>query len=240
MFGIETDLLWVFIRNVGSFVIALGILVAVHEWGHFIVARKCGVKVLRFSIGFGKPLYKRITSTGMEFVIAAIPLGGYVRMLDGRVDQVAEKDINESFDIQPVWKRFAIVAAGPGINFLFAILILMIVAMIGQDKAKPYIGDVIPDSYLAASAISAGDMITQVDGSDTKTWQAVNIELMRFIGADTISLTVEKPSGQSVAYDINMPNWQFDPESDSMFESIGFVPFRPQPSKVIALSLIHI
>ena len=80
------------IRNIGAFIMALGILVAVHEWGHFIIARKCGVKVLRFSIGFGKPLYKRITSTGMEFVIAAIPLGGYVRMLDSRVDDVAEQD----------------------------------------------------------------------------------------------------------------------------------------------------
>ena len=104
------------IRNLGAFIVALGLLVAVHEWGHFIVARKCGVKVLRFSIGFGKPIYKKVTSTGMEFVIAAIPLGGYVRMLDGRVDDVSEEDRAVSFDHQAVWKRFAIVAAGPGIK----------------------------------------------------------------------------------------------------------------------------
>ena len=235
MFGIETDFLFVLVRNIGSFVIALGILVAVHEWGHFIVARKCGVKVLRFSIGFGKPLYKVITSTGMEFVIAMIPLGGYVRMLDGRVDEVDEQDLAASFDQQPVWKRFAIVAAGPGINFLFAILMLMLVAMIGQDKAHPYIGDIKPDSYIAATGIAAGDKFTAIDGSETKTWQAVNIELMRFIGANNIPVTVEKPNGQSISYDIKMPNWQFDPESDNMFDSIGFEPFRTKPSKIIAL-----
>jgi regulator of sigma E protease len=235
VFGIESEFLFVFIRNVGAFIIALGLLVAVHEWGHFIVARKCGVKVLRFSIGFGKPLYKRITSTGMEFVIAMIPLGGYVRMLDGRVDEVDEKDKAESFDQQKVWKRFAIVAAGPGINFLFAIFILMIVAMIGQDKAKPYIGEIKPDSYIAASGIAVGDKIIAVDGSQTKTWQAINIELMRYIGADSIPLTVEKPNGQAAFYEIQMPNWEFDPESDNMFESIGFEPFRVKPSKIIAL-----
>jgi len=223
------------IRNLGAFVLALGILVAVHEWGHFIVARKCGVKVLRFSIGFGKPLYKRITSTGMEFVIAAIPLGGYVRMLDGRVDDVAEQDKSASFNTQPVWKRFAIVAAGPGINFLFAILILMIVAMIGQDKAKPFVGAVTPASYIAAAGVEVGDQIIEIDGAKTKTWQSVNIELMRFIGADNIPLTVEKPNGQAVSYDMKMPNWQFDPESDDMFSSIGFEPFRAKPSKIIAL-----
>jgi regulator of sigma E protease len=225
------------IRNIGAFIMALGILVAVHEWGHFIIARKCGVKVLRFSIGFGKPLYKRITSTGMEFVIAAIPLGGYVRMLDSRVDDVAEQDKAESFDIQPVWKRFAIVAAGPGINFLFAILILMVVAMIGQDKAKPYIGVINPESYMAASGIEVGDKITAVDGANTKTWQAVNIELMRFIGGDTIPLSVEKPNGQAVSYEMKMANWEFDPELDNMFTSIGFEPFRTKPSKIIALVL---
>jgi regulator of sigma E protease len=225
------------IRNIGAFIMALGILVAVHEWGHFIIARKCGVKVLRFSIGFGKPLYKRITSTGMEFVIAAIPLGGYVRMLDSRVDEVAEQDKAESFDIQPVWKRFAIVAAGPGINFLFAILILMVVAMIGQDKAKPYIGEINPDSYMAATGIDVGDQIIAIDGADTKTWQAVNIELMRFIGDDTIPLTVEKPNGQAISYEMKMPNWKFDPELDNMFTSVGFEPFRTKPNKIIALVL---
>ncbi|GAC29659.1 RIP metalloprotease RseP [Brumicola pallidula] len=225
------------IRNIGAFIMALGILVAVHEWGHFIIARKCGVKVLRFSIGFGKPLYKRITSTGMEFVIAAIPLGGYVRMLDSRVDDVAEQDKAESFDIQPVWKRFAIVAAGPGINFLFAILILMVVAMIGQDKAKPFIGEINPESYMAATGIEVGDRITAVDGAKTKTWQAVNIEFMRFIGGDNIPLSVEKPNGQAVSYEMKMPNWEFDPELDNMFTSIGFEPFRTKPSKIIALVL---
>jgi regulator of sigma E protease len=223
------------IRNLGAFIVALGILVAVHEWGHFIVARKCGVKVLRFSIGFGKPLYKRITSTGMEFVIAAIPLGGYVRMLDGRVDMVTPEDEAFSFDQKPVWQRFAIVAAGPGINFLFAIFISMIIFMIGQNTAKPYIGAINSDSYIAATGAEVGDKIVKIGGYTTDSWKAVNIELISYIGADKIPLTVAKPNGREVSYTMSMPNWQFDPETDNMFESIGFEIFRTKPKRIIAL-----
>ncbi len=110
-----------FIINVGSFIVALGILVAVHEWGHFWIARRCGVKVEKFSIGFGKALWRRTDKLGTEFVIAAIPLGGYVKMLDERVGDVAEEDLTYAFNRQHVLKRIAIIAAGPAVNFLFAI-----------------------------------------------------------------------------------------------------------------------
>jgi regulator of sigma E protease len=151
-----------FVWNLLSFIVALGILVAVHEWGHYYVARKCGVKVLRFSIGFGTPIYQKITSTGMEFVIAAIPLGGYVRMLDGRVDDVKPDEKHLSFDQQKVWKRFAIVAAGPGVNFVFAALVLMVMLMIGTQYAKPIVGQIEGGSYFAQTNIEAGDEIVKI------------------------------------------------------------------------------
>lgn len=222
------------IRNLGAFIVALGLLVAVHEWGHFIVARKCGVKVLRFSIGFGKPIYKKVTSTGMEFVIAAIPLGGYVRMLDGRVDDVSEEDRAVSFDHQAVWKRFAIVAAGPGINFLFAILISMLVFMIGQDTPKPFIGEIKANSYIAATGAEEGDRFIEIDGQETLTWKSVNIELMSHIGDDIIPFTVIKPTGKTASYQMKMPNWDYDPDQQSIFESIGFEVYRPKLLKVIS------
>ncbi len=222
------------IRNLGAFIVALGLLVAVHEWGHFIVARKCGVKVLRFSIGFGKPIYKKVTSTGMEFVIAAIPLGGYVRMLDGRVDDVSEEDKAVSFDQQAVWKRFAIVAAGPGINFLFAILISMLVFMIGQDTPKPFIGKIQPGSYIAATGAEEGDRFIAIGGQETLTWKSVNIELMSHIGDDLIPFTVIKPSGRQMTYQMKMPNWEYDPDQQSIFDSIGFEVYRPKLLKVIS------
>jgi len=112
------DLIW----NVASFVVTLGILVTVHEYGHFWVARKNGVKVERFSVGFGKAIWRKTGQDGTEYVVAMIPLGGYVKMLDGRVDNVAEQDKDKTFNSKSVYQRIAIIAAGPFANFAFAIL----------------------------------------------------------------------------------------------------------------------
>lgn len=112
-----TDILW----NFASFLIALGILVAVHEYGHFWVARRCGVKVEKFSIGFGKSIWSKTGQDGTEYSLSIIPLGGYVKMLDGRVDDVLPEQKGQAFDTQPLWKRTSIVAAGPAFNFLFAV-----------------------------------------------------------------------------------------------------------------------
>ncbi|MBF7072276.1 sigma E protease regulator RseP [Glaciecola sp. MH2013] len=224
------DILW----NIASFVVALGLLVAVHEWGHYYVARLCGVKVLRFSIGFGKPIYKRITSSGMEFVIAAIPLGGYVKMLDGRVDDLSKEDEAVAFNFQPVWQRFAIVAAGPGINFIFAIFVSALVFMIGQNTFKPYIGKVDRGSYIDTAGVQEGDKFVAIGEHSTTTWKAVNIELMSYIGKDEIPLTVEKSNGNLREYLMRVPNWNYDPESGSIFESLGFEIYRPEVFPIIS------
>ena len=116
-------MLFTFLWNLGSFIIALGLLVAVHEFGHFWVARRCGVIVERFSIGFGKALWRKTGKDGTEYVIAAIPLGGYVKMLDERVDDVPEDQLDGAFNRKPIFQRIAIVAAGPIANFIFAIFV---------------------------------------------------------------------------------------------------------------------
>ena len=222
-----------FIWNLLSLIIALGILVAVHEWGHYYVARKCGVKVLRFSIGFGKPIYKKITSTGMEFVIAAIPLGGYVRMLDGRVDDVKPEEKHLSFDQQKVWKRFAIVAAGPGVNFVFAALVLMVMLMIGTQYAKPIVGQIEDGSYFSETNIKTGDLIIKIGNNKTMDWQAVNLELMSFIGKSSIPVSIQTPTGRIEEYTLQTTNWKFDPDQQSIFDSLGLSPYSPEPTTIL-------
>ncbi|MEN8820628.1 MAG: site-2 protease family protein, partial [Abyssibacter sp.] len=135
-----------------AFIVALGALVAFHEFGHFWVARKLGVKVLRYSIGFGPPLWSRVSPTsGVEYAISAIPLGGYVKMLDEREGPVADADRPMAFNVQPVWKRICIVAAGPGANFILAIAAYWLVFVVGSTALKPELGPV-PEGTLAAEA----------------------------------------------------------------------------------------
>jgi len=191
------------LRNIGFFVLALGILVAVHEWGHYYVAKLCKVKILRFSIGFGKPLYKRITSSGMEFVIAAIPLGGYVRMLDARVDDVPPELEPIAFNFQPVWQRFAIVAAGPLVNFIFAVFAMAAIGMIGRQT---------PGAH------------------STRDWRDVTIELSTFSGEENIPLTVRKSNGVTTELSIPIEGWKIDPEQSDLFAAIGFQAYRPAPT----------
>lgn len=225
------DILW----NVVSFVIALSILVAVHEWGHYYVAKLCGVKILKFSIGFGKPIYSRITSSGMEFAIASIPLGGYVRMLDGRVDQVGTKDLDVAFDQKPVLQRMAIVFAGPFVNFVFAVFCLMAIGMLGTQEAKPVVGDVLENSYAQAAGMQSGDSFVAIDNRTVTGWRDVSIELVRFSGDNNIPITFETESGDLVERNLPINGWQLDPDSTDLFGDLGFVPFRPQATRKLAL-----
>lgn len=218
------------LRNIGFFVLALGILVAVHEWGHYYVAKLCKVKILRFSIGFGKPLYKRITSSGMEFVIAAIPLGGYVRMLDARVDDVPPELEPIAFNFQPVWQRFAIVAAGPLVNFIFAVFAMAAIGMIGRQTPVPIVGEITPNSYAAQSALSPGDEILAVGAHSTRDWRDVTIELSTFSGEENIPLTVKKSNGVTTELSIPIEGWKIDPEQSDLFAAIGFQAYRPAPT----------
>jgi regulator of sigma E protease len=218
-----------FLWNLGSFIVALGILVAVHEWGHFYVARRCGVFVERFSIGFGKPLWKKRSKSGTEYVIAAIPLGGYVRMLDSRIDDVPEHRLNETFDNKPVLQRMAIIAAGPGINFVFAVFALYVMYLIGVQSVKPVIGDIKQGSIAEQAQIQADREITSINGNAVYDWESVNLELVSSIGNESMRL---ETTGQS--YTLDLTNWQFDPETQSSLASLGIVPFRPTAHNEIA------
>jgi regulator of sigma E protease len=180
-----------------SFIVALALLIAVHEFGHFWVARKLGVKVLRFSIGFGKPIWKRKSRVDdTEYVLAAVPLGGYVKMLDEREGEVDEQDRPVAFNNKSVWVRFAIVAAGPIFNFLFAILILWIMYMTGVHGLKAVVGDVVKDSYAERSGFQYGDEILSIDDVKTPTWNMVRMNLLNAaLDKKTVQVQVRDSNG---------------------------------------------
>ncbi|PKG96048.1 sigma E protease regulator RseP [Paraglaciecola sp. MB-3u-78] len=223
-----------FLISLVSFIVALGILVAVHEWGHFWVARRCGVKVERFSIGFGKALWRRKDKLGTEYVIAAIPLGGYVKMLDERVDEVSEKDLPHAFNRQHVLKRIAIIAAGPAVNFLFAIFALFMMYLIGLQTIKPVVGSIEPDSVFSQSNIPQNAILTQVGDRKVVDWEDVAYEFMSFIGnAEMLVKWTDDKNSYERSATINLSQWEFDPDKTSVFESLGLIPYRPKVLNVL-------
>ncbi|MBL4941236.1 MAG: sigma E protease regulator RseP [Colwellia sp.] len=217
-----------FIWNLASFIIALGILVTVHEYGHFWVARKNGVKVERFSVGFGKALWRKTGKDGTEYVVAMIPLGGYVKMLDERVDDVAEQDKDKTFNSKSVYQRIAIIAAGPLANFAFAILAFYLMFLIGVPSIKPIVGDIISGSIAAQAQLPKTAEIVEVAGKKTRDWQDVNLALIGEIGSDSIVIKTKVSDSQYVSsHKLITKDWQFSPEKVSALTSLGITPYRP-------------
>ena len=170
------------IQTILSFLVALLILVSIHEFGHFYIARRCGVKVHRFSIGFGKVLWSWRDKQGTEYALAALPLGGYVKMLDEREGEVAPEELHLAFNNKTVWQRIAIVAAGPLANFLLAIFLFWGLLLQGQQDLIPIIDSVKPGSIAAQAGLESGQEIVAVDGEPTPTWQALNKALLNRLG----------------------------------------------------------
>ncbi|WGV99663.1 sigma E protease regulator RseP [Vibrio sp. YMD68] len=227
-----TGILW----NFASFVIALGILVAVHEFGHFWVARRCGVKVEKFSIGFGKSLWRKVGKDGTEYSLSMIPLGGYVKMVDSRVDEIPPEQYHVAFDKKPLLQRTAIVAAGPIFNFLFAIFAYWAVFLMGVPAVKPVIGEVTPYSIAAKAGLKPGMELTAVSGVKTRDWESVNMGIIAHIGDDNLTFTVssEEAVGVSQIKTLDLSEWNFDPEKQSAMGTLGFMPYRPEVSMTLA------
>lgn len=214
--------------------VTLGLLITFHEFGHFWVARKCGVKVLRFSIGFGKPLIQWKDKQGTEYVIAMIPLGGYVKMLDEREGDVSPEELSQAFNRKPVLQRIAVVAAGPLANFLLAIVLYSLVFGIGSTAVKPVIGEVSSGSIAEEAGLQANQVITQVDGKDVKNWTQVQLSLVRRIGeSGEINITTEVGEGWSTEHTLIIDRWQEGVRDPDPFGSLGIHPLRlPIPAVV--------
>lgn len=230
-----------FFWSLGSFIVALGILITAHEYGHFWVARRCGVKVERFSIGFGKAIWRKVGQDGTEYVVAMIPLGGYVKMLDERVEDVPAELVDQAFNRKSVWQRIAIVSAGPIANFIFAIVALYIMYLIGTPSLKPVIDSTKLDSPAGIINVVEPQQILAVSGQKVRTWEEVNLALVGHIGDASIELTLAPLATLS---GMDMPTktvtldtraWVFDPEKTSPITSLGLGIFRPGIDPTIAL-----
>ncbi|AHC34053.1 RIP metalloprotease RseP [Pseudomonas fluorescens] len=216
--------------------VALGVLVTFHEFGHFWVARRCGVKVLRFSVGFGMPLLRWHDRRGTEFVIAAIPLGGYVKMLDEREGEVPADQLDQSFNRKTVRQRIAIVAAGPIANFLLAMVFFWVLAMLGSEQIRPVIGAVESDSIAAKAGLVAGQEIVSIDGEPTTGWGAVNLQLVRRLGeSGTVKVVVrEQDSTAESPRELALDHWLKGADEPDPIKSLGIRPWRPALPPVLA------
>ncbi|WP_336793596.1 sigma E protease regulator RseP [Pantoea anthophila] len=225
------SIIWSFV----AFIVALGVLITVHEFGHFWVARRCGVKVERFSIGFGKSLWRRRDRQGTEFVIALIPLGGYVKMLDERVESVPAELRHQAFNNKAVWQRASIIAAGPVANFLFAIFAYWVVFIHGVPGVRPVIGEILNGSVAAEAQIAPGMELKAVDGIETPDWDAVRMALVDKIGDSSTTLTVAR-FGEDATQEkqLDLRNWQFEPDRQDPVIALGIRPRGPQIETTLA------
>jgi regulator of sigma E protease len=219
-----------FLTNLLAFIVAISVLVAIHEYGHYIVGRWTGMKVLRFSIGFGRPIWSWVRGADKtEYCIAAIPLGGYVRFLDGREGPVQPEDEGRAFNHRPIPARIAVLLAGPMFNFLFAIAAYWLLSMDGVPALRPAVGEVEPQSYAAAAGLETGDQIVAIGGTETDSWQEALMSMFDTMVADgRIPMTLEDLEGRrrEAVIEVGEDSSRLT-EPGLLFDGIGFLPGAP-------------
>jgi regulator of sigma E protease len=216
--------------TIASFLVTVGVLVVIHEWGHFAVARLCGVKILRFSVGFGRPLWvRRAGPDRTEWVIAAFPLGGYVKMLDTREGEVRAADRARAFDLQPVSRRIAIVIAGPVANFLTAFLLYWALFVVGLPGVKPVVGDPPRATAAAAAGLANGDTIRSVGGEATATWNDVRWLLLKeAVRGGAVALELDGEGGGRATRSLDLSSLTKDDLDRDFLLKLGLRPFAPR------------
>ena len=223
------------LTSIAALIVTLGILIAFHEFGHYWVAKRMGVKVLRFSIGFGKPLLsKKLGPDQTEYALAAIPLGGYVKMLDEREGEVPADELHRAFNRQSVGKRFAIVMAGPMFNFIFAIIAYFVMYLIGVPGIKPIVGDVTPNSPAAVAGFVKGDVITSVGKEQTPTWNMVRMALLeQSLDNDSVVIHLRDPNDVVHETKLDLHGISLEDKQKNLLKSVGLELFIPQYPAVI-------
>ena len=219
-----------FLTNLVAFVVLISILVAVHEYGHFIVGRWSGMKVLRFSIGFGKPIWTYVGKKDQtEFCVSSIPLGGYVRFLDSREGIVEPEDEGRAFDQRPILARIAVLLAGPGFNFIFAILAYWVLMAGGVMIAKPAVGAVEAGSYADIAGLEFGDKIVNVGDAAVTQWEATLVAILgEMVDDGQVPMTLEDSNGRQrqTTIDVGSDKTRLT-EPGVLFDGLGFVPWQP-------------
>jgi regulator of sigma E protease len=223
------------IQTILAFIVALGVLIVVHEYGHYLVARLCGVKVLRFSVGFGRPLVlKRIGADRTEWVLAAIPFGGYVKMLDEREGPVEPADLPRAFNRQSVWKRLAIVVAGPVFNFIFAIVVYAGLFMYGLPEARPVLAEPPAGTLAAAAGLHAGDTVRATDDDPISTWQDLRWRVVQAaLQAHRIRLDTVNEKGHLSQVVLDLSGFSAAEVEGDLLERAGLRLYRPKLAAVL-------
>lgn len=221
-----------FVWSVGGFLVAISVLVAFHEFGHYWVARRCGVKVLRYSLGFGKVIWSHKSKDDMEWVVSALPLGGYVKMLDEREGEVDPSERHRAFNNQSLSKRALIVVAGPVFNFALAIFFYWIVFIIGVEGIKPLLAEPAPTSVAAKVGLREGDQVLRVGDKEIGTWNTLRTELLgRALEGERVPVAVKTTDGTVREIEIDLTTVRVDPEF--LFTDLGFEVFQPDiPAKI--------
>jgi regulator of sigma E protease len=218
-----------------SFIVAISVLVTVHEWGHFWVARRLGIKVDTFAIGFGKPLIRWRDKQGTWFQIGYIPLGGYVKLLDSTVAPVTEEELPHAFDRQPPWRRILVAAAGPLANLLFAVVACWLMFIIGMQTVVPLIGEVLPDSVAQRAGLSPGMTITELNDRKVTGWRDVIGELLVAQGrSQPLTMTLQTKQGDTVRRQLDLASWQFNDQQQSVLSDLGMEPYQPMTPAIIS------
>lgn len=224
-----------FLFTLASFLVALGLLIVIHELGHYLVARWCGVKVLRFSVGFGKPLLVRqVGPDRTEWALAAFPLGGYVKMLDEREGPVAPGELPRAFNRQSVYRRFAIVIAGPVANFALAVALYWLLFIYGVPGLKPVVGMPMPDTPAAFSAFQAGETIVKIDDAPMATWQDVRWALLKHaVEKKMVRVEVYNQHGEIAWRNLDLTATTSDDIDSDFLKKLGLTLYQPQVKTVI-------
>jgi len=224
-----------FVQTVVAFIVALGVLIVVHEYGHYLVARACKVKVLRFSVGFGRPLATwRLGPDRTEWVLAAIPFGGYVKMLDEREGPVEPAELARAFNRQSVWKRFAIVIAGPLFNFVFAVLVYAGLFMYGLPEARPILGAPPAGTLAAAAGVHAGDTVRAIDGEPIATWQELRWRVLQAaLQRQSAQLETLDERGHIAMVALDLSGFPSADVETDVLEKIGLRLYRPPLEPVL-------
>ena len=221
------------IETVLALALTLGILVTLHEYGHFWVARRCGVKVLRFSVGFGKPMFSWYDKHGTEFAVAAIPLGGYVKMLDEREGPVPEELRDQAFTSKPPSQRIAIAAAGPVANFLFAIFAYWLLSVVGVTHVAPIVGQIADESVAERVGLQEGMEIHAVDGHRVSSWRDVNMRILERTGEHgLISMEVSEDGARGTVSG-ELSGWGLSDDTPNPLAEFGITPWRPAVPPVL-------
>lgn len=227
-----------FLLTLLAAIFVLGPLIALHEWGHYIVARLCGVRVLTYSIGFGPKLFGWTSKkSGIDYRISALPLGGYVKMLDEREGEVAKDEQHLAFNRQHPLKKIAIVAAGPIMNFVIAIALFWVLFMTPSEQLATKIGQVLPDTPAAIAQLPAGDKIVAIDGHDVQTWEGINYRLAGRMGETAnISVTLQSEANNNATKTYQAPIKEFmqgTAQGKDALSSFGMIPWQPNIAPIV-------